>query len=719
MKYQLSLVASAVVLAVSPALQAQESVSVFDEIVVSGTRSEASIKNVPASVSKVSSETIDNTLSTDLKQALKYEPGVTTNGSGRFGMQDFTIRGVSGNRVKVMVDGVEQPSSYNPGAGAMRLNANTFEIDTLTAIEINKGPSSSLYGSDALGGTVLMRTKKPEDLLQPGDDTYIGLKTGYASASEQYKATLELANRVGDLETLLIYTHRDGHETETHSDGADIEGPARGAANPQNIQSDNVLGKVYYQLKPAHRVGLIGEFYTRRSDGRNLSKEGYDGAMGMFPGYVYTNVRTDDEDERVRLGVEHEWQADIAAFDALHWKLNWSRHQSEHDNFDHTGAKGNRNRERAGEDESLQFDIQLQKELMLAGSRHELTYGAAASENNFELDYTDHFFDNGVSEPGPMEVPEAESEKRAVFVQDQVFLMDEQLVVTAGLRYDDYTATPDSKSGLEKHGSDALTTRLGAVYHWTDTLSTYAQFSEGFRSPTIYELYYDKDNASHGYRIVSNPDLKPEESLAYELGLRANSKMGALELAVFYNDYTNFIQSSTVTANGLDITSNENIDEAEIYGAEFKGSLWLDEVFGAPMGSYARLSVAYLDGENKRSGESLDSIAPLTSVVGVGYDAPDASWGSALNVTLVADKSEDDWAASPEPNVKAPGYAVVDLTAYYRPITDLTLRAGLFNALDKQYWQYQNLEGVAANEQGIDRRAEPGRNWGVTLDYSF
>ncbi|ELR67781.1 TonB-dependent heme and hemoglobin receptor HutA [Photobacterium marinum] len=720
MSNKLSIVASSVLLALSPVLQAQEDVSVFDEVVVSGTRSEQSIKNVPSSISKVSSEDIEQNLATNVQQALKYEPGVQVNGQGRFGVEDFTIRGMSGSRVKVMVDGVEQPASYNPGADVMRKNNNNFELDTLTAIEVNKGPSSTLYGSDALGGTVLMRTKNPEDLLNDGDDTHVGLKTGYASASDEYKATVELANRTGGLETMVIYTYRDGQETETHADGADIVGSERGAADPLTYTSHNVLGKVFYQVNDNHRVGLTGEYFTREQDINRLSREGYDAGGGFMPGFVYTKVRGDDKDERIRLGLEHEWLATNVAFDSLEWKLNWSESQSKHNNYDHTGRYGNRNRARSGTDESLQFDAQLQKELELASSRHELTYGLAASDTSFELSYTDYFLDSGTSKPGSMEVPKSDSEKRAVFVQDQMFFMDEQLVVTAGLRYDDYKAKPDATSGLQEHNSDALTSRLGAVYHWTNNISTYAQYSEGFRSPTIYELYYDKNNASHGYKIVSNPNLKPEESQSYEVGLRANNRLGALEIAAFFNDYENFIKSKTESINGVDVTTNENIDKARIYGAEFKGSLWLDEALGAPMGSYARLSMAYLDGENKENGDTLDTIAPFTTVVGLGYDAPSDIWGSALSVTMVAAKN--DWErpeSGMKPNVKAPSYTVVDLTAYYRPMTDLTVRAGLFNAFDEKYWLYQDLEGVYESTVGKDRRTQPGRNWGISLDYAF
>ncbi|USH05574.1 hypothetical protein K6Q96_20480 [Grimontia kaedaensis] len=64
---------------------------------------------------------------------------------------------------------------------------------------------------------------------------HASVKGGYYSADESYKATATLANRTGDLETLLIFTHRDGHETATHGSGADIEGRERGQADPFDI----------------------------------------------------------------------------------------------------------------------------------------------------------------------------------------------------------------------------------------------------------------------------------------------------------------------------------------------------------------------------------------------------------------------------------------------------------------------------------------------------
>ena len=224
-------------------------------------------------------------LAQDLEQVVEKEPGVSMAGTGRFGSSGFTIRGLSENYVKAVVDGVELPASYDPGADQMRKFNNTLETDTLQRVEVNKGPSSTLYGSDALAGAVIIRTKNPADLLQSeGDGIYGDVKTGYYSANDSYKATATLANRSGNWESLLIATHRQGHETKTHDSGSDILGRDRGQANPLDFESNNLLGKVFYQVNTNHRVGVTAEFFNQTAAGETLSNEGYT----MMPTYTYT-----------------------------------------------------------------------------------------------------------------------------------------------------------------------------------------------------------------------------------------------------------------------------------------------------------------------------------------------------------------------------------------------------------------------------------------------
>ena len=144
------------------------------------------------------------------------------------------------------------------------------------------------------------------------------------------------------------------------------------------------------------------------------------------------------------------------------------------------------------------------------------------------------------------------------------------------------------------------------------------------------------------------------------------------------------------------------------------GDVSLDEAINAPTGSYFRFNLAYADGEDKQTGNALDSVSPLTAAISVGLKRE--NYGADATIRMVARKSE--W--SDEDNIDAPGYGLVDLTGFYSPAKDLTLRAGLFNVLNKKYWSYDELDDEDGTSAfNIDRKTQPGRNWGVSIDYQF
>lgn len=120
----------------------------MDTVVVVASRTEQTISDVAGSVSVVTSDDMEKQLASSVEDSLKYIPGVSMNGNNRFGASDFNVRGMDGNRVKVLIDGVEQPVSYSAGVSGTVMNVlgkgqGQVEIDTLTAIEVNKGASSS------------------------------------------------------------------------------------------------------------------------------------------------------------------------------------------------------------------------------------------------------------------------------------------------------------------------------------------------------------------------------------------------------------------------------------------------------------------------------------------------------------------------------------------------------------------------------------------------
>lgn len=691
---------------------AQDAPFTFDQVVVSATKSEQDIKDITSSVASINADDINQSMSSDLKQAVQSQPGVSVSGQGRFGLSGFNIRGRDNNYVKVVVDNVQQSGIYNPGADVMRKNQNTIETDTLQSIEINKGPISSLYGSDALGGAVIMRTKNPSDLLGEGDDSYSSIKTGYASVDESFKTTATMANRSGPWESLFMFTYRDGHEAKTHGSGSDIDGRDRGQADPFDIKSNNFLGKVFYQADEDNRIGFTIEYFNRDAKGDIKSNDGYT----IMPGFTYTQNSAADNDERIRLSLEHEWQANINVFDTLDWQISWQTSKSDHNTYDHTNSNGYRNRERNGEDDNYQAQATFNKAFSLNNSDHDLVYGATYVHNEFNLDYTNHFYSNGSSTDTTPEVPNARSENIGVFIQDQGFYLNDQLIVNLGVRYDVFKSEPMGTTKYEKTDDDAITGKIGSVYHFTDNTSAFAQISQGFKAPTLYDLYYEY---SMGATILPNPDLKAEESTAYETGLRYHNQFGRFEITAFYNDYHNFIDQKYIgqdSSTGNDVYQNQNIAESRIYGAEFASQIALSSLADSLTGAYVQANVAYAQGEDTQTNEAIDSVAPLTSYIAIGFDSINKDFGGKLSVQMAASKEGDDW--SSEDNLTTPGYAVTDITTYYRPSRDLTLRAGLFNAFDKKYWLYTNVSGVSKDE-GFDRRSEPGRNWGVEMEYEF
>ncbi|NAX20400.1 TonB-dependent hemoglobin/transferrin/lactoferrin family receptor, partial [Vibrio sp. V39_P1S14PM300] len=684
--YKKSLLSASILIALSPSAFAED-YSLFDEVVVSATRTEQNKKDVSSSIETVSSAQIDDTLATDLKQALQYTPGVEVEGSGRFGIAGFNIRGVEGSRVKTMVDGVQQPVPYNPGASEQRKYPNAIEVDTLQNIEINKGPSSTLYGSDAMGGAVLLRTKKPDDvLITDGNEHRFGIKSGYMSANEEYKTTLTWAMRQDKLETLLMATYAQGHETETHSSGADIEGPDRGAANPADSKLGNLLAKAFYQVNDDNRVGLTVEYYNKRYDEDELNYNGY----SIMPGFTYTDNYNKDTNERLRVSFEHQMMMNTLLADSLNWSVNYQDSSSLNKNYDTTPFNGRRMREREALDKTVQFDTQLSKLVDIQGNAHEFTYGMNYLYNQFELDNTDHKLDAGTVSPGSTGIPDANVTQWGLFVQDQAYFLQDKLILTAGLRYDNFKADPSTDDGYttsyKANKDDAFTGRLGSVYHLNDQLSVFGQISQGFKAPTVYDLYYFYNQ---GAIIEANPDLKAEKSLAYEMGFRGQNPSANFEITAFYNDYRDFItEEKTGEEGGKDVITKKNLDEVRIYGAEFSTTVHLDSAFNAPQGMYTRLSITYADGEDKKTGNSINSVAPLTGVVGLGLERD--NYGAIANVKMVA--SKDDWQS--EDNLDVAGYTTVDMTGYYKPMKDLTLRAGLFNALDKKYWLYNDVSGT-------------------------
>ena len=747
--YKKSLLSASIVLALTSTAYAEE-YALFDEVVVSATRTEQQLEDVAASVSVVTEEDIDKTLSKDLGDVFQYTPGVSVETDSRHGIQGINIRGLGGNRVNILVDGVSQPSRYDSGYSFLQSSRVMTDTEMFKSVEIVKGSASSLYGSDGIAGIAAFQTKDPSDFVS--DEKQLGgyVKLGYASDTNEFSESVALANKFGDLETLVAYTRRDGEEVDNF-----------GTPDEQDSSSDNLLVKAQYQINDENRIELVGEYGKKQTE-TQLEKTGQTFLSGMdFSSMPPTfkmglgNIEWDenygdDDSKQTRLGFKHILEKDITIADKLVWgvaALKKDENGNTHRNGQITSvspadpniptpdvptgddALRAEHKDYTYNEKAVQFDVQATKYIETASVQHTLVYGANYQTKDIEnRNLTRNLIDN--TDSTIFYQPNAEETRYGAFVQDEMLLLGEALRLTPGVRFDSFETKPDvTTEGIDptvsydKHSSSAVTGRLGAVYELTNELKTFGQISQGFRAPSFDELYYSYDGGS-SYENRPNPQLEAEESITYEIGFRHNTDISSSEIAFYYSDFTNFIDHKVVeegaTDSDPDVYQYVNVDEAVIKGVEFGNTLNVSAVTGAFDGITSRFAIAYTQGEDG-NGNALNSIEPWNAVLGLSYDAPQQNWGTSIQLSYIAKKSNSDLNLDGDnggttDQVENPSATVVDLTAYYVPVKDLTLRAGLFNVTDEKYWAWSDVRG--RTELDLDE-SQAGRNWAITAKYEF
>ncbi|MFM2006125.1 MAG: hypothetical protein RLZZ09_1780, partial [Pseudomonadota bacterium] len=164
-------------------------------------------RDFPGTASVIDTENIERRLMRTIKDIVRYEPNVSVQSDPqRFGQSGFNIRGVSGNRVLTMVDGVRVPDSFAIGS-FQSAGRNYVDVDSLKAAEIVRGPASALYSSDGIGGVVSFMTKDPADYLDVfGQNNYEALKLMYNSANESFLQTGTQAGRSDGWDGLMLLT---------------------------------------------------------------------------------------------------------------------------------------------------------------------------------------------------------------------------------------------------------------------------------------------------------------------------------------------------------------------------------------------------------------------------------------------------------------------------------------------------------------------------------
>lgn len=717
-------------------------------VTVTATRTERPVEDAPGTVTVIEAETIERNVMKDITDLVRYEPGVSvSNNPGRFGPNSFNIRGIGGNRILMQVDGVRLPDAFSFGSFSSA-SRNVVDIDALKAVEILRGPGSSLYGSDAIGGVVTYITKDPADYMKLTDrPVFASLKGGYASVDDSWLTTATLAGGRDAVQGMLLYTYRSGSETDNQGSVGGT-GANRTEPNPQSYRDGNLLGKLVFRLNANNRF----RFTAERLDNQTATN-----VLTLNPQTPRTSALTgDDNVKRDRVSLDHEYRdAGGRLFQIARWQLYYQESDTSQLTFEtRTNTTATCSGITVGANtcafqRSFDFrqrttglNTQLEKLFQTGVWSHQLIYGldynktlTTEMRDGVRTNQTTGATTKAIAPDNfpARDFPESDTIRAGIFLQDEI--KRGPWSVIPGLRYDYYKLTPKPDFLFTKDNpgitpvekkDEALSPKIGLLYRLTPKYTLFGQYAHGFRAPPYNDVNIGFTNLAFGYTAIPNPNLKSETSRGVEAGLRGNFGASSFSLAAFYNRYKDFISSLT-TLNcpgdpkcvpGLITFQSINLNNVRIYGLEARGEVGFRNGFGL-IGA-----LGYAVGDDTDRNQPINSIDPLKLVTGLRYNAPGNRWGGQLIGTAVERKHRIDTTTAPVP-LASPGFGLLDLLGYWNLSKRATLNFGVFNLTDRKYFLWSDLQGTGGGTAAmgtiasLDRFGQPGRNARVTFKYQF
>ena len=713
-------------------------IKVFDRVVVTATRSERALIDVPNTVDEIDRKRMDDLLVGNLKDLFRYEPGISVGSSfGRFGIGDIRIRGLGGNRVRIQTDGIAVPDAFSIGSFS-NANRNFVDLDTLKRVEVVRGPTSSLYGSDALGGTVSFVTKEPSDYLVAGKDAYFGFKLGYDGEWNGFSTGLTTAFGGQHWSGLLALGHRQGHETRNQGEVGGV-GAARTRPNPQDRDGRSLLGKLVFSPSASQRFTLTVDASDDHADTDMLT------SMGVQPmtGANNTHVGAQDQQRRSRISLEHRIDLEGGFADSIDWQVYVQRSSTtqytiEMRNLPPPTLQDVRERWFHFDQRVRGVQVNFRKSLESGSVTHDLAWGLDVVRTDTEQrrDGLRSFPLTGASTPNmppdnyPVrDFPLSTTTNTAAYLQDEITFADGKFRLVPALRVDRYQLTPHMDAiftgdnpgvVLSSLGKTSVSPKLGMVWHIDDDWSLFGGYARGFRSPPYADVNIGFTNVMFGYTAISNPNLKPETSNGFELGLRYSGQNAYASLSAYDNRYRDFIESFVFVGfnqQGLMVYQSQNVADAHIHGVELKAGLELGALSPALAGWSVRGAAAWSRGEDHAAGEPLESVDPFTATFGLAYDADD--WGVELSGRFAGRRDRMPTPPAGTHYFVSPGYSVFDLYAHWKLGKQVTLNAGLRNLGDRRYWSAGDVPLANSTSAVLDRYTAPGRSLAVSLQVAW
>jgi outer membrane receptor protein involved in Fe transport len=574
---------------------------VHEGVVVTATRQEGETFETALPVSVVSGETLTRSSPANIAQALENVPGVEWVNAGAFRSRPV-LRGLDSNRLLVLVDG-ERMNNARTSTLEAGIETSLVDLSQIDQIEVVRGPGSVLYGSDAFGGVINLRTRT----LAPYDGWRFGarLRGELFTNGDTERAQLELS----------AHSRRFGVRVAGSAGAAEDYFSPRGQVFRTGVDESSALGEFRYY--PQQYRSFFFKFLHKGAYNFGFPDEvARPQFLGLFPyskfqkfagGYSASYNSPALSSVQLRVYYQEQSRDFRSAID-----LGFSSLVSESES--NVGTHG------------LEFQA-----TSLAARRHALTYGVTHYRDR-SRDHRRQFFDFGTftqllsSAPS---VPDSTLAGTGLFLQDQ-FELTRRLRLVGGVRVDLFRLranptpnfNPTALAGIvENHGDTAVTGNLGVTFEVFSGWVLTGQVARAFREPNLFERYFFGRGPFGGF-LVPNAALTPETSLQFDAGTRLKRGPVRVTLNYFHNRLSDLIQVVPGTFNGLPTFSGQpvyqsvNLENSRIQGLESTAEMQFTRARAqwTPF-----LTVAWQRGSNLSQSLPLPFIAPFTANAGLRW----------------------------------------------------------------------------------------------------
>ena len=591
------------------------------QVVVTATRTEEAISSMPSSVTVITADDIEKKQAATVYEVLRQVTGLDVVQNGGMGQNtNIFIRGANSEHTLVMIDGVEMNDPISTGRA---FNFTHLTVDNIERIEIIRGPQSTLYGSDAIGGVINIITKKGK-----GHPSFV--VSGEAGSYGTYKEYAELSGATENYDYAIGISHLD---TKGFSSARDKDG------NSEEDGYENTSFSGSIGINPTDHFGI--DITGRYIDGETeLDNRG--GPGGDDPNYITTTKQLFFRTAARLYLLDELWEQVLGV------SVTENDRNSQNDvDVDHPSDLSRSTYE------SQLLKVDWQNNFYLNES-NTLTVGLETEKEEGKSDY----YSESALGPYTNTFEQKNARTSGYYIQEQYKLQD-LLSVTAGIRLDDH----------DRFGSET-TYRLAAAYLLKKSgTKIKATYGTGFKAPSLFQLF-DPANG--------NKDLKPEESKGWDAGVEQvlwNERIKA-EVSYFHNEFDELIEWTLVDPiffTGI----YTNVAKAESKGAELTMTLQpIDELT-------FQANYTYTKTEDKTTGENLLRRPKRKFTANINYTFNEK--GNINMGVIYVGKRDDNDPVSWGTRVELDSYTLANCGISYNVTSFLELFGRIENLANREY----------------------------------